>query len=76
MKNSCDSRQGSFITNGNTYSARSGMPFISETTKWGKIPEGNYNISSTSNTGGIKRYNLDPQQNIGNRSNLQIHQKS
>jgi hypothetical protein len=68
-------RTGTFKTNSNEYDARSGLHPISSM-KYGQIPDGDYKVSSISNTGGINRYNLEPQQNIGNRTNLQIHQKS
>lgn len=66
---------GTFLSGGSSYDARSGRhPFSSM--KMGEIPNGDYTLSSTSNTGGILRYNLSPQQDIGSRSNLQIHQKT
>lgn len=66
---------GTIQSAGSSYDARSGLhPFSS--IKYGEIPNGNYTVSSTSNTGGIERYNLSPQQDIGSRSALQIHQKS
>ncbi len=44
--------------------------------KYGYIPKGSYNVGKSSNTGGIDRFYLNPNQDIGNRSNLQIHPKS
>lgn len=66
---------GNFTSNGSTYDARSGLHSHSNI-KLGPIPNGDYELSSISNTGGIKRFNLTPQQDIGSRSHLQIHQKS
>ena len=44
--------------------------------KYGSIPNGSYNVGKSSNTGGIDRFYLNPNQDIGNRTNLQIHPKS
>ena len=67
-------KTGTFITNEGSTSARSGIhPFDM---KWGPIPNGDYVIGETSNSGGMPRFFLDPKQDIGNRTALQIHPKS
>lgn len=52
QKNPFNSTTGKFSSNGSTYDARSGLHSNSNM-KWGEIPNGNYKLSSKSNTGGI-----------------------
>lgn len=75
QKNPFNPTSGTFSSGNSSYDARSGLHSYSDT-KWGSIPNGDYTVSSKSNTGGIERYNLSPNQDIGSRSHLQIHQKT
>lgn len=75
QKNPYDTTKGDFISDTSSFNARSGLHSF-PSLKFGEIPNGNYTVSSTSNTGGVPRFNLTPHQDIGSRSNLQIHPKS
>ena len=44
--------------------------------KRGEIPNGSYSIGEFKNTNNVPRYSLEPHQDIGSRSHLQIHPKS
>jgi hypothetical protein len=75
QKDPFNSTKGSLILGNQSFDARSGLHPFSDM-KYGSIPNGSYNVGKSSNTGGIDRFYLNPNQDIGNRSNLQIHPKS
>ena len=75
QKDPFNTTTGSLLSANSSFNARSGLHSFPQM-KYGEIPNGSYVATSVSNTNGIQRYNLTPQQDIGCRSSLQIHQKS
>lgn len=59
QKEPFNTTHGTFLSDGSSYDARSGYHSF-PSVLYGEIPNGNYSVTSTSDTGGIHRFNLTP----------------